>query len=89
MAAFKGPEGATILVHNYELSHREIKFGNNAGVVVPGYLKYDTWCNGSTTTLILDEKGQAGARLRLHRGNSRNQLARLSISPQEASATIR
>jgi secreted PhoX family phosphatase len=27
-------------------------------VVVPDHLKYDTWCNGGTTTLILDEKGQ-------------------------------
>lgn len=66
MAAFKGRDGTTILVRNHELSNPEAKFGDNAGVVVPDYLKYDTWCNGGTTTLILDEKGQAGARLRLH-----------------------
>ncbi|MFP5408141.1 MAG: alkaline phosphatase PhoX [Gammaproteobacteria bacterium] len=58
MAAFKGPEGTTILVRNHELSNREAKFGDNAGVVVPDQLKYDSWCNGGTTTLILDEKGQ-------------------------------
>lgn len=58
MAAFKGPEGTTILVRNHELSNREAKFGDNAGVVVPDHLKYDSWCNGGTTTLILDEKGQ-------------------------------
>lgn len=58
MAAFNGPEGTTILVRNHELSNREAKFGDNAGVVVPDHLKYDTWCNGGTTTLILDEKGR-------------------------------
>lgn len=57
MAAFRGPKGSTILVRNHELSNREAKFGDNAGVVVPDHLKYDTWCNGGTTTLILDEKG--------------------------------
>lgn len=58
MAAFRGPHGTTILVRNHELANREAKFGDNAGVVVPDHLKYDTGCNGGTTTLILDEKGQ-------------------------------
>ncbi|HSJ49297.1 MAG TPA: alkaline phosphatase PhoX [Gammaproteobacteria bacterium] len=57
MAAFKGPQGNTILVRNHELRNREVKFGDNAGVAVPDHLKYDTWCNGGTTTLVLDEKG--------------------------------
>lgn len=57
MAAYRGPQGTTILVRNHELSNREAKFGDNAGVVVPDHLKYDTHCNGGTTTLVLDEKG--------------------------------
>lgn len=57
MAAFRGPKGTTILVRNHELSNRESKFGDNAGVVVADALKYDTWCNGGTTTLIVDEQG--------------------------------
>ncbi|MEW6590891.1 MAG: alkaline phosphatase PhoX [Pseudomonadota bacterium] len=57
MAAYRGPRGTTILVRNHELSNREAKFGDHAGVVVPDYLKYDPWCNGGTTTLVLDEKG--------------------------------
>ncbi|MEW5965630.1 MAG: alkaline phosphatase PhoX [Pseudomonadota bacterium] len=58
MAAYRGPRGTTVLVRNHELSNREAKFGDNAGVVVPDYLKYDAWCNGGTTTLILDEQGR-------------------------------
>lgn len=58
MAAFRGPRGTTILVRNHELSNRESKFGDNAGVVVPDGLKYDPWCNGGTTTLIMDEEGR-------------------------------
>jgi len=58
MAAYRGKEGQTILVRNHELSNREAKYGNTAGVVVPDALKYDTWCNGGTTTLVLDESGK-------------------------------
>lgn len=58
MAAFKGPDGTTILVRNHELSNRESKFGDDAGVVAPDGLKYDTWCNGGTTTLIMDSEGR-------------------------------
>jgi secreted PhoX family phosphatase len=58
MAAYRGPRGTTILVRNHELGNREAKYGDNAGVVVPDYLKYDTYCNGGTTTLILDGEGR-------------------------------
>ena len=58
MAAYRGPRGTTVLVRNHELGHRETKFGDAAGVVVPDRLKYDPWCNGGTTTLILDDKGR-------------------------------
>lgn len=58
MAAYKGPRGTTVLVRNHELSNREAKFGDNAGVVVPEHLKYDPWCNGGTTTLVIDEHGR-------------------------------
>lgn len=58
MAAFKGPEGTTILVRNHELSNRERKLGDLAGVAVPDGYKYDTWCNGGTTTLVIDNQGQ-------------------------------
>lgn len=58
MAAFKGPRGTTLLVRNHELSNREAKYGDHAGVVVPDHLKYDPWCNGGTTTLVIDERGQ-------------------------------
>ena len=58
MAAFRGPRGQTILVRNHELSNRESKFGSNVGVAVPDTLKYDPWCNGGTTTLVVDESGQ-------------------------------
>lgn len=58
MAAFRGPRGQTILVRNHELSNRETKFGNVTGVAVPDAMKYDTWCNGGTTTLVVDESGQ-------------------------------
>lgn len=57
MAAFRGADGATILVRNHELGNREAKLGDNAGVVVPEHLKYDTWCNGGTTTLVMDDNG--------------------------------
>jgi secreted PhoX family phosphatase len=58
MAAFRGQDGATILVRNHELGNREAKYGDTAGVVVPDYLKYDTWCNGGTTTLVMDDDGK-------------------------------
>lgn len=58
MAAFRGANGTTVLVRNHELRNREAKFGDNAGVVVPDGLKYDSWCNGGCTTLILDDEGQ-------------------------------
>lgn len=58
MAAYRGPNGTTILVRNHELSNRELKFGNPAGVVVPDGFKYDTWCNGGTTTLIMSDEGR-------------------------------
>jgi len=58
MAAFRGERGQTILVRNHELSNREAKYGNVAGVAVPNELKYDSWCNGGTTTLVLDESGR-------------------------------
>lgn len=58
MAAFRGRDGTTVLVRNHELSNRESKFGDIAGVAVPDGLKYDTWCNGGTTTLIIDAKGK-------------------------------
>ena len=58
MAAFRGKDGTTVLVRNHELSNRETKQGSNAGVVVPDDLKYDTWCNGGTTTLIMDDEGR-------------------------------
>lgn len=57
MAAYRGPKGSTILVRNHELSNRENKFGNLDGVLVPDELKYDTWCNGGTTTLVLNDEG--------------------------------
>ncbi len=58
MAAFRGKDGTTVLVRNHELSNRESKQGSNAGVVVADDLKYDTWCNGGTTTLIMDDEGR-------------------------------
>lgn len=58
MAAFKTKKGHTVLVRNHELSNRERKQGDLAGVVVPDNLKYDSWCNGGTTTLIIDNQGQ-------------------------------
>lgn len=58
MAAYRGPRGTTILVRNHELSNRENKFGNLLGCAVPDPLKYDTWANGGTTTLVLDNQGR-------------------------------
>lgn len=45
MAAYRGPNGTTILVRNHELSNHENKFGNLDGVLVSNELKYDTWCH--------------------------------------------
>lgn len=58
MATFRGPRGTTILVRNHELSNRETEFGNGAGVAVPERLKFDTWANGGTTTLVIDNQGR-------------------------------
>jgi uncharacterized repeat protein (TIGR03803 family) len=58
MAAYRGPQGATILVRNHELSNREGKFGNLRGVDVADDLKFDTWANGGTTTLMVDTRGR-------------------------------
>lgn len=58
MAAYKGENGTTVLVRNHELSNRENKFGNLAGVAVADDLKYDTWCNGGCTALVVDEQGK-------------------------------
>jgi secreted PhoX family phosphatase len=58
MAAFRGEDGNTILVRNHELSNRERKLGDTSGVAVPDGYKYDTWCNGGTTTVIMDSEGR-------------------------------
>ncbi|TFZ07441.1 DUF839 domain-containing protein [Ramlibacter henchirensis] len=58
MACFQGPRATTILVRNHELSNREVKFGNDKGVNVPAGLKFDTYANGGTTTLVLDSQGR-------------------------------
>lgn len=58
MAAYRGRDGQTVLVRNHELSNRESKYGSTAGVVVPDSLKYDTWCNGGTTTVVLNDEGK-------------------------------
>jgi len=58
MAAFPGPRATTILVRNHELSNREVKFGNDKGVNVPAGFKFDTYANGGTTTLVLDQQGR-------------------------------
>jgi secreted PhoX family phosphatase len=58
MAAFRGPHGTTILVRNHELSNRETKFGNALGVQVPDAMKWDSYANGGTTTLMIDNRGR-------------------------------
>lgn len=58
MAAFRGPNGTTILVRNHELSNRETKFGNVRGVDLPDGYKFDSYANGGTTTLVLDDEGR-------------------------------
>ncbi|NIC42228.1 alkaline phosphatase PhoX [Aquabacterium sp. A08] len=58
MAAFRGPRGTTVLVRNHELSNRQAIYGDATGVAVSDDLKFDTYCNGGTTTLVLDESGQ-------------------------------
>ncbi|HEX5632587.1 MAG TPA: alkaline phosphatase PhoX [Gemmatimonadales bacterium] len=58
MAAFAGRDGTTVLVRNHELSNREAKFGNALGVQVPDALKWDTFANGGTTTLVVDARGR-------------------------------
>lgn len=58
MAAFRGADGTTILVRNHELSNREVKFGNPRGVDVDPGFKFDTYANGGTTTLVLDDNGR-------------------------------
>lgn len=58
MACFRGDDGTTILVRNHELSNRETKFGNVRGVDVADSLKFDTYANGGTTTLVLDDEGR-------------------------------
>jgi secreted PhoX family phosphatase len=58
MAAFRGPQGSTVLVRNHELSNRESKFGNPLGVHVPDHLKWDAFANGGTTTLVIDAQGR-------------------------------
>lgn len=58
MAAFRGPRGTTILVRNHELNNRQALFGDATGVAVPTALKYDSYANGGTTTLVLDESGK-------------------------------
>jgi secreted PhoX family phosphatase len=58
MACFRGADGTTLLVRNHELNNRESKFGNLRGVDVADALKYDTYANGGTTTLVLDEQGR-------------------------------
>lgn len=57
MAYFRGPRGTSVLVRNHELSNRESKFGNVRGVDVDPGFKFDTYANGGTTTLVLDENG--------------------------------
>lgn len=57
MACFRGAAGTTVLVRNHELSNRETKFGNVKGVDVPADLKWDSYANGGTTTLVLDSQG--------------------------------
>ena len=58
MAAFRGAQGSTVLVRNHELSNAESKFGNPRGVQVPDTLKWDSYANGGTTTLVLDAQGR-------------------------------
>ncbi|MBL0422975.1 DUF839 domain-containing protein [Ramlibacter sp. AW1] len=58
MACLRGPDGTTVLVRNHELSNRESKYGNADGVKVADGYKYDTWANGGTTHLVLDDEGR-------------------------------
>lgn len=58
MAAFRGPRGTTVLVRNHELSNQQAIFDDRTGVFVENDLKFDTFCNGGTTTLVLDESGK-------------------------------
>ncbi|MEJ7930929.1 alkaline phosphatase PhoX [Ramlibacter sp. AN1015] len=58
MACFPGPRATTVLVRNHELSNRETKYGNQKGVDVAAGYKFDTYANGGTTTLVLDQSGR-------------------------------
>ena len=49
MAAFSGPKSTIILVRNHELSPNE-----TPGAIAPDSKKYDRFCQGGTTTLIVD-----------------------------------
>ncbi|WP_406283421.1 alkaline phosphatase PhoX [Embleya sp. NBC_00896] len=51
MAAFRGPNGSTVLVRNHEVPGVAPAFGDPA-------LAYDPRCGGGTTTLTIDRRGR-------------------------------
>ena len=53
MAAFSGPKSTIILVRNHELSPNQ-----TPGAIAPDSKKYDRFCQGGTTTLIVDRDRQ-------------------------------
>ncbi|NJM70885.1 MAG: DUF839 domain-containing protein [Scytonema sp. RU_4_4] len=58
MAAFRGPNGSTILVRNHELDENENEFGDTGGVRAPVNKKYDQINAGGTTTLVVGKDRQ-------------------------------
>lgn len=71
MAAFRGPNGGTILVRNHEMGSFNPANGN-LGCVTPSGGRYDPTSAGGTTTLVLDNQGKLVSHVGSLAGTIRN-----------------
>lgn len=69
MAAFRGPDGGTILVRNHEISSAGT---GGTRCILPSGSTYDPANGGGTTTLVLDNQGQVVSHIGSLAGTIRN-----------------
>jgi uncharacterized protein len=67
MAAFRGPDGTTILIRNHELNPDQFP-----AVIATAKQQYDSLCQGGTTTLIIDRDRRLVKHYASLAGTSRN-----------------
>lgn len=69
MAAFRGPNGGTVLIRNHEITSAG---AGGTRVITPSSSKYNPDRGGGTTTLVLDNQGQLVSHIGSLAGTIRN-----------------